>query len=142
MRWQNRSGGIAARANTLLLLDLFCLLRLLRLLSHSILFVCWAAALNGRLRSTQWQDRLIRLALSANEPMILLGSGSTRGPTEVSFGSLADMTRSDRDVCFLPASGHRAVTQSQLRAMCGRLRVGKENLHERSIGRCGHVFGL
>ena len=36
----------------------------------------------------QWQDRLIRLALSANEPMILLGSGSTKGPTEVSFGSI------------------------------------------------------
>ena len=29
-----------------------------------------------------------------------------------------------------------------LRAMCGRLRVGKDFLHERSIGRCSHVFGL
>ena len=29
-----------------------------------------------------------------------------------------------------------------LRAMCGRLRVGKDFLHECSIGRCGHVFGL
>ena len=27
-------------------------------------------------------------------------------------------------------------------AMCGRLRVGKKNLHLSSIGRCGHVFGL
>jgi hypothetical protein len=27
-------------------------------------------------------------------------------------------------------------------AMCGRLRVGKDFLHECSIGRCGHVFGL
>jgi hypothetical protein len=27
-------------------------------------------------------------------------------------------------------------------AMCGRLRVGKGYLHERSIGRCSHVFGL
>ena len=27
-------------------------------------------------------------------------------------------------------------------AMCGRLRVGKGFLHECSIGRCGHVFGL
>jgi len=27
-------------------------------------------------------------------------------------------------------------------AMCGRLRVGKDFLHERSIGRCSHVFGL
>ena len=26
--------------------------------------------------------------------------------------------------------------------MCGRLRVGKGFLHECSIGRCGHVFGL
>jgi hypothetical protein len=27
-------------------------------------------------------------------------------------------------------------------AMCGRLRVGKENLHVAGLGRCGHVFGL
>ena len=27
-------------------------------------------------------------------------------------------------------------------AMCGRLRVGKGFLHECSIGRCSHVFGL
>jgi hypothetical protein len=27
-------------------------------------------------------------------------------------------------------------------AMCGRLRVGKDFLHECSIGRCGHVFVL
>ena len=26
--------------------------------------------------------------------------------------------------------------------MCGRLRVGKKNLHVCSLGRCGHVFGL
>jgi hypothetical protein len=29
-----------------------------------------------------------------------------------------------------------------LRAMCGRLRVGKDFFHECSIGRCSHVFGL
>ena len=29
-----------------------------------------------------------------------------------------------------------------LRAMCGRLRVGKENLHVAGLGRCSHVFGL
>ena len=29
-----------------------------------------------------------------------------------------------------------------LRAMCGRLRVGKDFLHVCSIGRCSHVFGL
>jgi hypothetical protein len=27
-------------------------------------------------------------------------------------------------------------------AMCGRLRVGKENLHVAGLGRCSHVFGL
>jgi len=26
--------------------------------------------------------------------------------------------------------------------MCGRLRVGKENLHVTGLGRCSHVFGL
>ena len=29
-----------------------------------------------------------------------------------------------------------------LSAMCGRLRVGKENLHVAGLSRCGHVFGL
>jgi hypothetical protein len=28
------------------------------------------------------------------------------------------------------------------RAMCGRLRVGKDFLRRSSTGRCGHVFGL
>ncbi len=32
--------------------------------------------------------------------------------------------------------------ERQLRAMCGRLRVGKSFLHVSSIGRCSHVFGL
>jgi hypothetical protein len=47
------------------------------------------------------------------------------------------------NVHFTPNSGHRAVTlECPLWAMCGRLRVGKDFLHERSIGRCSHVFGL
>ena len=33
-------------------------------------------------------------------------------------------------------------SKSGRRAMCGRLRVGKDFLHECSIGRCSHVFGL
>jgi hypothetical protein len=32
--------------------------------------------------------------------------------------------------------------QATRRAMCGRLRVGKENLHVAGLGRCSHVFGL
>ena len=32
--------------------------------------------------------------------------------------------------------------QGPLSAMCGRLRVGKDFLHERRLGRCSHVFGL
>jgi hypothetical protein len=28
------------------------------------------------------------------------------------------------------------------RAMCGRLRVGKDFLHVADLGRCSHVFGL
>jgi hypothetical protein len=27
-------------------------------------------------------------------------------------------------------------------AMCGRLRVGKDNLHVAELSRCSHVFGL
>src|SRR5580700_2284428 len=54
MRWQDSSGGMAARGNGLLLLlgflYLFRLLRLFCFLSHSILFVCWAAALDGEPR--------------------------------------------------------------------------------------------
>jgi len=32
--------------------------------------------------------------------------------------------------------------KGQESAMCGRLRVGKENLHVAGAGRCSHVFGL
>ena len=35
-----------------------------------------------------------------------------------------------------------AAPRTSKRAMCGRLRVGKDFLHECSIGRCSHVFGL
>ena len=42
------------------------------------------------------------------------------------------------------SNSHQILQSSEmsLRAMCGRLRVGKDFLHECSIGRCGHVFGL
>jgi hypothetical protein len=47
------------------------------------------------------------------------------------------------DVGFTPESRHRlSAFGCRLSAMCGRLRVGKDFLHERSIGRCSHVFGL
>src|SRR5271165_941779 len=42
-----------------------------------------------------------------------------------------------------PESGHSPTRSGCLLwAMCGRLRVGKGFLHECSIGRCSHVFGL
>jgi hypothetical protein len=48
----------------------------------------------------------------------------------VRFGSQADMELPSPDVRFTPESGHRmAVLACPLWAMCGRLRVGKENLH-------------
>ncbi len=47
------------------------------------------------------------------------------------------------DVRFTPISDCRAdIAVGLLRAMCGRLRVGKSFLHVCSIGRCSHVFGL
>jgi hypothetical protein len=53
------------------------------------------------------------------------------------------MTPANFDVRFTLNSGH-SLRQSEclLWAMCGRLRVGKDFLYERSIGRCSHVFGL
>ena len=63
--------------------------------------------------------------------------------SNVCFGSKADVTLLNFDVRFTPESGHgSAVIACPLWAMCGRLRVGKDFLHERSIGRCSHVFGL
>jgi hypothetical protein len=60
MRWEDSSGGMAARGNGLLLLlgflYLFRLLRLFCFLSHSILFVCWAAALDGEPRPSRDDD--------------------------------------------------------------------------------------
>jgi hypothetical protein len=48
----------------------------------------------------------------------------------VRFGSLADMTPSDRDVRFTPNSGHSSVQlECPKSAMCGRLLVGKSKLH-------------
>ncbi len=47
------------------------------------------------------------------------------------------------DVCFAPEAVellHRR--EMSRRAMCGRLRVGKKNLHFCSVGRRSHVFGL
>jgi hypothetical protein len=35
-----------------------------------------------------------------------------------------------------------ARVEGLLRAMCGRLRVGKKNLHVAAFGRSSHVFGL
>jgi putative tryptophan/tyrosine transport system substrate-binding protein len=36
----------------------------------------------------------------------------------------------------------RAIAAFAQSAMCGRLRVGKDFLHARRLGRCSHVFGL
>jgi hypothetical protein len=48
----------------------------------------------------------------------------------VRFGSKADIGLALIDVRFTPKSGHRSVQlRCPLCAMCGRLRVGKENLH-------------
>ena len=38
-------------------------------------------------------------------------------------------------------AGSMSASPPKVRAMCGRLRVSKDFLHERSIGRCSHVFG-
>ena len=47
------------------------------------------------------------------------------------------------NVRYASDSDHsRYESELTLWAMCGRLRVGKDFLHERSIGRCSHVFGL
>jgi hypothetical protein len=47
------------------------------------------------------------------------------------------------NVRYASDSDHsRYESELTLWAMCGRLRVGKGFLHECSIGRCSHVFGL
>jgi hypothetical protein len=61
----------------------------------------------------------------------------------VAFGSISAEIRRLRHVRSAPNNGLMSdIEAGRFRAMCGRLRVGKENLHERSIGRCSHVFGL
>ncbi len=64
--------------------------------------------------------------------MSLLGHSRLRWSrprlVHVRFNSDSDRQPSNRDLA--------------LRAMCGRLRVGKENLHVAGLGRCSHVFGL
>jgi hypothetical protein len=46
------------------------------------------------------------------------------------------------DMRFDMASPKPVPLRRPLWAMCGRLRVGKDFLHECSLGRCSHVFGL
>jgi hypothetical protein len=58
-------------------------------------------------------------------------------------GSKAPFPVHAGDFRSYPESGNSLALQYlSLRAMCGRLRVGKGFLHECRIGRCGHVFGL
>ena len=46
-------------------------------------------------------------------------------------------------VCLAPKLTVRAdMPDWQFSAMCGRLRVGKENLYVAGLDRCSHVFGL
>src|SRR6516165_9033813 len=59
------------------------------------------------------------------------------------LGQKPTFGESERMSALLPESGHRDhASPRQLRAMCGRLRVGKGLLHACSIGRSSHVFGL
>ena len=51
------------------------------------------------------------------------------------------------DICAMsvsPPTSDVLLSRSKRRsgAMCGRLPVGKDFLHECSVGRCSHVFGL
>src|SRR5262249_57596257 len=60
-----------------------------------------------------------------------------------STASKVDISQCNRHVRFTPESGHlQRNNRCPLRAMCGRLRVGKNFFHVCSVGRCGHVFGL
>ena len=63
--------------------------------------------------------------------------------SNVRYGSGADIACHLANVRFAPQSGQSAdMLACPLCAMCGRLRVGKENLHVTALGRCSHVFGL
>ena len=65
---------------------------------------------------------------------------ATRKVRDKSTESFQACTRRVRYTPIADVSLRRS--EPPLRAMCGRLRVGKDFLHECSIGRCGHVFGL
>ncbi len=71
---------------------------------------------------------------SRSEPRIAVKGG---------HGSYAALGSSREHVRYSHGSGLELVNDpGRLSAMCGRLPVGKENLHVAEIGRCGHVFGL
>ncbi len=61
--------------------------------------------------------------------------------------SLMGQTRSSGCLRSMSAPPRQAeftigIVRRRISAMCGRLRVGKENLHVAGVGRCSHVFGL
>src|SRR5262249_10275988 len=47
-----------------------------------------------------------------------------------------------KTLCSIALFGLQRTAGPYRSAMCGRLRVGKENLHVAGLGRCSHVFGL
>ena len=57
--------------------------------------------------------------------------------------SIKGVNINEHDVRFRANIGlSSAAGEGRISAMCGRLRVGKENLHVAGAGRCSHVFGL
>jgi hypothetical protein len=65
------------------------------------------------------------------------------GQKRAAGSRLCKSGQSRLNVRFTPKTGQTAsILVGPIRAMCGRLRVGKENLHVAGLGRCSHVFGL
>ena len=91
----------------------------------------------------------LREAMSTINLAAMGGEGSQVQADETYHGNTSELSRSYRkglamySVRLAPRSSRKAdIRKPPLRAMCGRLRVGKSFLHVCSIGRCSHVFGL
>jgi hypothetical protein len=82
------------------------------------------------------------IQLSEPNPSVI-GWIRLRCPARTAYLFASSSAFAPKGIRFPPVSGHfhRGSVLPRC-AMCGRLRVGKENLHVAGVGRCSHVFGL
>jgi hypothetical protein len=94
--------------------------------------------IGGKLERFEEETAIVAFGSETEDQVQAGGTKKSEGPLRViHVGFTMAHFRLSRD-----SGGIADIAPFRIRAMCGRLRVGKRNLHVCSIGRCSHVFGL